>query len=246
MSAILAVTAPFFALVLLGHLAAHSRLLPEAAIPGLNAYVLFFALPCMLFRFGASMPLAQLLDPALIGIYALAALLMVALTVTVTVRRRADGPGVDLKNAAFGAFVAAFPNSGFMGVPLLAALHGPEAAGPVIGTLLVDLFLTSTVCLALAQVHVPSGPGDAPSRGVMATVRRSLVAALSNPQPWAIAVGAVAAGAPPACPGRSHRSSGCSPIRPRRWRFSRSAACSGAPASMKTTARRWPATCRSR
>ena len=31
--------------------------MPESAIPGLNAYVLFFALPCMPFRFGASLPL---------------------------------------------------------------------------------------------------------------------------------------------------------------------------------------------
>jgi predicted permease len=35
-------------------------------------------------------------------------------------------PGGD---AAFGALVAAFPNSGFMGVPLLVALLGPAAAG---------------------------------------------------------------------------------------------------------------------
>ena len=68
MQAILTVTIPFFALVLLGYLAAQRRLLPEAAIPGLNAYVLYFALPCLLFRFGASMPFARLLDPALIGV----------------------------------------------------------------------------------------------------------------------------------------------------------------------------------
>ena len=46
MQAILAVTVPFFALVLAGRLAARQRVLPEAAIPGLNAYVLYFALPC--------------------------------------------------------------------------------------------------------------------------------------------------------------------------------------------------------
>ena len=53
MQAILAVTIPFFALVLAGYLAAQRRVLPESAIPGLNAFVLFFALPCLLFRFGA-------------------------------------------------------------------------------------------------------------------------------------------------------------------------------------------------
>ena len=61
MQAILAVTVPFFALVLLGYLAAQREVLPESAIPGLNAYVLFFALPCMLFRFGAGLPLLKVL-----------------------------------------------------------------------------------------------------------------------------------------------------------------------------------------
>jgi malonate transporter and related proteins len=185
MQAILVVTLPFFALVLCGYLAARQRLLPEAAIPGLNAYVLYFALPCMLFRFGASMPFATLIDPTLIGVYALCALLVVALTVGLTRRR------VGLKNAAFGALVAAFPNSGFMGVPLLVALHGDAAAGPVIGTLLVDLFLTSTLCLALAHAE----PHDPAEGTALTSVGRSLRAALANPQPWAIALGALAAAA---------------------------------------------------
>jgi len=57
MQTILAVTVPFFALVLCGYLAARQRVLPESAIPGLNAFVLYFALPCMLFRFGMNTPL---------------------------------------------------------------------------------------------------------------------------------------------------------------------------------------------
>ena len=177
MQPILTVTTPFFALVLLGYLAAHQRLLPASAIPGLNAYVLYFALPCLLFRFGASMPFARLIDPVLIGIYALCALLVVALTVVIALRR-----GVDLKNAAFGALVAAFPNSGFMGVPLLVALFGEAAAGPVIGTLLVDLFLTSTLCLALAQAHGQRSDGAA-GAPMPTVIARSLRGAATNPQP---------------------------------------------------------------
>ena len=61
MQAILAVTVPFFALVLCGYLAARRHVLPESAIPGLNTFVLYFALPCLLFRFGASTPLHPLL-----------------------------------------------------------------------------------------------------------------------------------------------------------------------------------------
>jgi len=181
MQAILAVTLPFFALVLCGYLAGRQRVLPEAAIPGLNAYVLFFALPCMLFRFGASMPFARLIDPALMGVYTLCALLLVGATVAATRAR------VGMKNAAFGAFVAVFPNSGFMGVPLIVALHGEAAAGPVIGTLLVDLFITSTLCLALAHDR-----SSACELSAGRSALRSLRAALSNPQPWAIALGALA------------------------------------------------------
>ncbi len=55
---ILAITFPFFALVLCGYLAVRRALLPLAAIGGLNSFVLYCALPCMLYRFGAATPRA--------------------------------------------------------------------------------------------------------------------------------------------------------------------------------------------
>jgi malonate transporter and related proteins len=180
MQAIFAVTIPFFALVLAGYLAAWRRVLPEAAIPGLNAYVLYFALPCLLFRFGSNTPVLELLNPVVLGVYLACALAVVVFTVAVTWRG-----SVSLKDAAFGALVAAFPNTGFMGVPLLAALLGPAAAGPVICTILADLFVTSSLCIALAEAH------GAAHRGVRSAVAKALRGAFSNPLPWAIALGAL-------------------------------------------------------
>ncbi len=193
MQAILVVTFPFFALVLLGWWAAHRRWLPESAIAGLNGFVLFFALPCLLYRFGSSMPFAQLIDPVLVGLYLGCALLMVFFTIAVTWARHDPAEGVNLRDAAFGALVAAFPNTGFMGVPLLVALLGDAAAGPVIGTVLVDLILTSTLCLTISQHH-----GDAPHPGDglaadLRTLGRALRGAATNPLPWAIALGAASA-----------------------------------------------------
>ena len=121
---ILLITFPFFALVLCGYVAVRRAMLPQAAIPGLNSFVLYFALPCMLYRFGASTPIAQLLDPSLVMVYALCAMLMVGLTVAFSRR----GGRMGWNDAAFGALVAAFPNTGFMGVPLLVALLGAQAA----------------------------------------------------------------------------------------------------------------------
>lgn len=177
MQAILAVTVPFFALVLCGYLAGRARLLPEAAIPGLNIFVLYFALPCMLFRFGASLPVAQIVNPVVIAITLVASSALVFATIVLT---RSDA--VPMRDAALGALTVVWPNTGFMGVPLLAALLGPAAAGPVITTLLVDLFFTSSLCIALAQSDSGGGgPG----------LRRLLRGTLANPLPAAIALGLV-------------------------------------------------------
>lgn len=175
---ILGVTVPFFALVLAGYVASWRHVLPESAIPGLNAFVLYFALPCMLFRFGLNTPIAQALNPVVMGVYVICALLMVLVTIAFSLDEV-----VGLKDASFGALVTAFPNSGFMGVPLLAALFGPTIVGPMIPTLLVDMFVTSSLCIALAQAGGAAG-------GARAAALRSLRGALSNPMPWSIAVGA--------------------------------------------------------
>ena len=184
MQSILAVTIPFFALVLCGYLAARRHVLPESAIPGLNGYVLYFALPCMLFRFGAGTPIFDLLNPVVLGVYLAAGLLIVFFTIAVTLSER-----VQLKDAAFGALVAAFPNTGFMGVPLLVALLGTAAAGPVICSILADLFVTSSLCIALAQAAVVKD--GAAGQGPRQAALRALRGAVSNPLPWSIALGAV-------------------------------------------------------
>ena len=66
---ILRVTFPFFALVLCGYVAARQRMLPLEAIGGLNGFVLVFALPAMLYRFGAQTPVERLFDPAVFAVW---------------------------------------------------------------------------------------------------------------------------------------------------------------------------------
>ena len=178
MQQILLVTFPFFALVLFGWCVARVRLLPLEAIPGLNVFVLFFALPCMLYRLAATTPIMRLLDPMVSTVYLLCALLMVALAVISTRRR-----GVGWNDASFGALVAAFPNSGFMGVPLLVALLGQRAAGPAIVALAIDLVVTSSLCIALSRLD------GANAQGLSGAVGNALKGMLKNPLPWSIGLG---------------------------------------------------------
>ena len=175
---VLLVTFPFFALVLCGYLAARRRMLPFEAISGLNGFVLYFALPCMLYRFGASTPIAQLLDGAAIAVYLVCALVLVGFVVAASMNRR-----IGWNDAAFGALVAAFPNTGFMGVPLLVALRGAAAAGPAILTILVDLLVTTSLCVALSRLD------GADEHGASKAAKNALRGVALNPMPWAIVLG---------------------------------------------------------
>lgn len=175
---VLRVTFPFFALVLCGYAAARKGLLPLEAIPGLNGFVLFFALPCMLFRFGAGTPIAQLLDAGVFFTYLLCALLMVAFGIAISLNDR-----IRWNDASLGALVAAFPNTGFMGVPLLVALLGPQAAGPAIVTILVDMVITTSLCVALSRMDA------AGEHGAAVAARKALAGMVRNPMPWAISLG---------------------------------------------------------
>ena len=178
---VLQITFPFFALVLCGYVAARKGILPHAAIPGLNSFVLFFALPCMLFRFGASTPIAQLLDASVFSIYLFCALVMVAFTIAVTKNKR-----FGWNDASLGALVAAFPNTGFMGVPLLVALLGAKAAGPAIITIVIDMVITSSLCIALSRLD------GADKHGFSKAAKTALKGMLSNPMPWSILLGTLA------------------------------------------------------
>jgi predicted permease len=171
---VLQVTFPFFALVLCGYMAARRQMLPFEAIPGLNGFVLYFALPCMLFRFGASTPIAQLLDPGAFFMYLFCALVMVAFVVAVTL-----SPRIGWNDAAFGALVGAFPNTGFMGVPLLVALLGAAAAGPAIVTIVIDMVITTSLCIALSRLD---GAGQ---HGMGTAAKNALMGMAKNPMPWA-------------------------------------------------------------
>lgn len=188
------VTIPFFALVAAGYVAARSRVLPLEAIPGLNAFVLYFALPCMLYRFGANTPIAQLLDGSVALVWGLCALVTVAAVVAFSRNDR-----IGWNDASFGALVAAFPNTGFMGVPLLTAILGAQAVGPVIISMTFDMVLTTSLCIALSRLDA------AGTHGATQAMRKALGGVLRNPMPWAILLGGLASAVSYKLPGPVER-----------------------------------------
>ncbi|MDE2401945.1 MAG: AEC family transporter [Burkholderiales bacterium] len=177
---------PFFALILMGWAAARLRWLPLEGIGTLNSFVLFFGLSALVFRLAASGALQQ---GGLLGVllaYGLAGTVVTVLALVWGVRS-----GLIRRDSGLVALATAFPNTGFLGLPLLTGLLGPQAAGPVAATLVVDVVVLSSLCLAWAHSHSHAGrdaSGDDPLEAWHA-VQASLNGALRNPLLWAMALG---------------------------------------------------------
>ena len=179
MLAILNVNTPFFALVLCGYLAARSRLLPENSVPALNTFVLYFALPCMLFRFSSSTAFHEILNLPVFLAYMVTGLAVLAIVAAAI--RFATGEGV--RESAFASLAAAWSNWGYMGIALIPALLGPAALAPLIAAGMADLLVVISAGLSLASLE---HRGDG---GVGAVLRGALLPVASNPLLWAVILG---------------------------------------------------------
>ena len=178
---ILSVTLPFFALVLFGYIAASRRWVPPEAVPAFNGFLLFFAVPAMLFRFASNTPFADLMNLRFVVAWSIVGVLVVLLVTFIAHKVQ----HVRMRDAAFYGLTGAVGNLGFMGVPMLVALLGERAAAaPILGVALDTLVVGSTG-LTLAEAS------GATRRGWRADVRDAAVRILLNPFVIAMFIGAV-------------------------------------------------------
>jgi hypothetical protein len=133
-------TLPFFALIGLGYLAGRTRFFTSEATGYLTKFVFYFALSAMLFRFASNLSLADIWDGRFVAAYLLGCGVVYALAMGVAFWR-----GVSVEEAAVEAQCAVIGNTGFLGVPMLVVLMGPQAAGPVLMVLAIDLIVFSTI-----------------------------------------------------------------------------------------------------
>ncbi len=180
MIAILNVTIPFFALVLCGYLAARYRALPENAVPALNIFVLYFALPCMLFRFASGTPFDDIVNAPVFFAYMITGLCGLGLFAAAMYYVA----GEDIRDSAFAALAASWSNWGYMGIPLIPALLGQAALAPLIAAGMADLLVVVSVALALASLGCPNGSG------ALAAVTGALGHVARNPLIWSVIAGA--------------------------------------------------------
>ncbi len=123
---ILNIALPFFGLILLGVIAGRVWAKSEEGLAWLNVFVLYFALPPLIFLVVAATPFETLVNPAYVlataGATVACYLVMWALAAHVF--------RVQMKDAALMTTSAAYGNVGYMGLPLAVAFFGSGAAVP--------------------------------------------------------------------------------------------------------------------
>ncbi|MCY1128643.1 AEC family transporter [Frigidibacter sp. RF13] len=160
-------TLPFFALIGLGWGAGRSGFFPAVATEWLTRFVFYFALSAMLFRFAATLPITGIFDLPFVLAYLTGCFAIYGLAFAVALARR-----LKIEEAAMEAQCAIIGNTGFLGVPLLVALLGPQAAGPVLMCLVVDLIVFSSLITLIVTASR--------ERQVGAAIVRSLAGGLAK------------------------------------------------------------------
>ena len=178
------VTAPFFALIACGYGAARFRLLPENSIPALNTFVLYFALPCMMFRFTIATPFEQIFSARVFFAYMAAGLLTFALFVG-AYRLASKLP---LHRGVYPGLAVVWSNWGYMGFALIPAFLGSAALPIIVAAGMADVFVLLSVASALGG----AGPGRS---SVKAAVFGAVLRVAKNPMIWAVVLGAAGSAA---------------------------------------------------
>ena len=177
MVAIFLKTLPFFALIGLGYWAGRTRFFSAEATAYLTKFVFYFALSAMLFRFSANLSLAEVWDSRLVAAYLWGTAFVYAIASLVGFLRRLDVAtnGIEAQCAVIG-------NTGFLGVPMLTLLLGPEAIGPVLLALTVDMIIFSSLIVILIT-------GSREGQLRLATLKIVGLGLLKNPMIVAITLG---------------------------------------------------------
>jgi malonate transporter and related proteins len=181
---------PFFALIFCGYGAGRFELLSKASVTGVNAFVFYFALPTFLFNLMATSPITEVLSVSYLAAYLGTGLVVFAVAAVlgrIIFRVRPAEAAVQGAAAVLG-------NTGYMGLPLVAAAFGDRAAIPLAIGLTLEATILIPLTIILIEAEKGLGNGFLP---LLASVATSMS---RNPLIIAILLGAlfsaVAAGLP--------------------------------------------------
>ena len=163
----LLIVLPIFALILAGWISRRIGVLGAAATSELNRFVVYLALPALLFDIVAHAHWADIWQPGFIAAFGLSSVLVFLVTLALRLRRPRH-----LADAAIDGLNAGYGNTGYMGFPLALVALGREAMAPT----MIATIITVCGIFAIAIVLIEIGLQEEKGRGrVVLSVTRSLV-----------------------------------------------------------------------
>jgi predicted permease len=174
MEAVLNAALPVFALILAGYLTARFGILGTAATDSINRFVVYLALPALLFEAMATIAWRNLANGAFLA--AFGGGMMIVFLACLLLERRA---GRSLTDAGIDSLAAAYANTGFLGIPLCLVTFGRQSLPPVIIATLLTACLLFAIVIVLIEVdrHGSRDLGHALGKVSLTLLRNPLLVA---------------------------------------------------------------------
>jgi predicted permease len=178
---ILTITGPIYIAIGLGYAATRQGFFSKPDTQALGRFVMYFALPAMLFNALSQRNFEEVLDAGFLWDYGLGSLF--AFVSAFVIWRLVRHKGVT--ESALAALGTSSPNSGYMGYPILLQVMGPSAGVGLALALLIENLLIIPLALVLADA------GAHQHASWQQTLKQSLWRLRKNPMIWAISLGIV-------------------------------------------------------
>jgi len=161
---------PIFGLILLGWLVARQGLLKPAATEALNQFVIYLALPALLFLAMARAPLEALSEFGFVASFVLGTTATSLLYLWLSRREKlANLP------RTINSMSASYPNTGFMGIPLVLILFGDRALAPIVIACVLTVGVQFAVTIVAIEIQ------RARKGSLLPALKRVSVSLLKNP-----------------------------------------------------------------
>jgi len=148
---ILNIVLPIFAIIIIGYIAGATNVVPKSGAKSLNNFVFYIALPALLFQSTATAPLEQLMNwPFIVvnlgGIFAS---FIIAILLSKLIFKQS------IQNFTIYGMNASYGTTGYMGIPLVIAAFGIEAALPAaLATLIHNIPIITLVLIVCESAQV--------------------------------------------------------------------------------------------
>ena len=147
MMTILNVVLPIFAIIVCGYIAGYTGIVPKDGAKTLNNYVFYIALPALLFHSTATAPIKHLMNWQFIAVNlgGILASFLIAIMIAKFIFKHT------ITSASLYGMNASYGTTGYMGIPLVIAAFGNEAALPAALATLIHNIPVITIVLLICE-----------------------------------------------------------------------------------------------